>query len=82
MDDLEKRVKLLEKIVSSLGRSNAIPRAIETAFTERLGILVPTGFASAGSTITTSSFPVTIPANPSGALDVVFEGNTYGLLYK
>lgn len=79
---MQEQIDALEAFVLQLQQSNLIPRAVETAFSERLGSLGATGTGSAGTTSSFSGFPVIVPANPSGVVNVVIKGVTYGLLYK
>lgn len=85
--ELLARIEQLERMVDSLANSALIPRDVETAFNERLRIdkkleatIAGTGSATAATVY--GAFPVTAPAQPSGTLQVVYNGTTYELLYK
>lgn len=83
VDELKKRLSFTENVLQNLARSEAIPRDIETAFTERLPFLnASLGTTTPGDTVSFSAFPVVAPANPSGALKVQVGSTIYNLLYK
>lgn len=73
--------------IENLKRSSTIPRDIETALRERLGIGVSIFGVSTGSAstqaigLTGNPQTITVPAQPSGVITVTFNGNTYNLLY-
>ncbi len=83
--DLQKQIDQLKIEIENLKRSFSIPREVETAFIERLGLtntLKSSGIGSAGNTIVISAFPFNLPANPSGTVAVNVNGTIYNLLYK
>lgn len=84
---LQKQINDLQTILDGLSNSSTINRNIETAFTERLNgtFIAPTGTSTAPTqSISVPSVPttITVPAQPSGTLTVVYKGITYNLLYK
>ena len=80
IDELNVQIAELKQSLDSLSNSATIDRNLETALQERLG--TPIDVSTAGATVVVGSFPVTVPANPSGTLTVRFRGVTYNLLYK
>lgn len=86
IQQLKKEIEELKAWKKSLESSHSIPLEIDQAFRDRLsGLgsdLSVTGTGTPGSTSAYGAFPVTVPANPSGTLKVVFNATTYELLYK
>lgn len=83
IDMLAKQVSSLSQVIDSLSNSSMIPRDIENAFAERLPFInASLGTGTPGATVSFSSFPVVVPANPSGTLLVRVGGVPYALLYK
>jgi L-cystine uptake protein TcyP (sodium:dicarboxylate symporter family) len=89
LDQLISDVATLKQLFDSLSSSSSIPRDIETALRERLGLA--TAISSLGTTVSAStqsvSVPstptsITVPAQPSGAVAVTIGSTTYNLLYK
>lgn len=88
IEQLYKELDTLKQKIDNFYRSSTIDRNVETAFVERLGLgngLSGTGTVSAGTQsihIAATPADITVPAQPSGALTVVYKGTTYNLLYK
>jgi hypothetical protein len=88
MEKLQAQINDLQEQIELLKRSSSIPRDMETAFSERLGIatkLSGTGTTTASTqsvSIPATPTSITVPAQPSGALTVTYNGATYNLLYK
>lgn len=83
------RMETLEKKLAMLENSALIPRNVETALKERLnipiiaaGTLVASNTAGITGPTVYNAFPVTVPAAPSGSLQVTYAGATYFLLYR
>lgn len=69
--------------IEAMKAGYSFPKDISDAIVSRLGLgLVATGSGSPNSQTVYGSFPVTVPANPSGAITVIINGTTYSLLYK
>lgn len=81
MNDLQKQIDSLQKFVESLGKSNTIPRDVETALRQRLlDIRVPTQTI----TYTTTNVPsgggtVNVPV-VNNLVPIIINGRTYNLL--
>jgi hypothetical protein len=91
MQDIQLQIDELKAQIELLKRSSSIPRDVENAFVERLGTrnissaVIGSGTTNAQTqniTITSTPQTITVPAQPSGALSVTFNGVTYNLLYK
>lgn len=80
--EMKRQIAELQAIVANLQSSALFPRGVETAIRERIPSITGSGITSAGNTSSYGSFPVIVPANPSGALITVYNGTTYNLLYK
>lgn len=83
---LQKQIDDLQKKINQFSNSSTIDRNVETAFGERLTstFMAPSGTGVAGTqnkAINTTPTVITVPAQPSGTLTVVFKGTTYNLLY-
>lgn len=69
--------------IQNMKAGYSFPKDISDAILSRLGAgLVSTGTGSAGSQTVYGSFPVTVPANPSGTVKVIIGNTIYELLYK
>jgi hypothetical protein len=69
--------------IQSMRAEYSFPKDISDAILSRLGTgIVATGTGSPNSQTVFGSFPVTVPANPSGTITVIIGGVTYNLLYK
>jgi hypothetical protein len=85
MEQLLQRIEKMEREIQNLKRSATIPRDVETAFSERLGSLGAKGTGTATTQtiqLTGNAQDITVPAQPSGTLQVTFKNTTYNLLYK
>lgn len=85
IEDLRRSIEELSKKFDSLTNYNTIPFDVQEAFAARLPVPSITGTGTADTqTIALSGNPqnITVPAQPSGALTVIFNGITYELLYK
>lgn len=91
IQQLQKQIDDLRQQMNNLYRSSSIDRNVETALIERLGLSniasVVIGTGTEVSTtqnigLTGNPQTITVPAQPSGALDVTYNGITYALLYK
>ena len=84
---LQARVEKLEALINTLVQTTNIPRDYETALTERLSnsFLNATALGTAATqNILINSTPttITVPAQPTGTLSVIYKGVVYPLLYK
>lgn len=81
--DLQEQINILKAEIDSMKASYSFPKPVADAIREVLGAgVVVSGTTTAGATTVISAFPFNLPANPSGALTVVYNGVTYNLLYK
>jgi hypothetical protein len=84
IEQLERMVAEQQRFIEDMKSANSIPREVQDGLSARLfgeGLLVPTGLASFSGSSIYNSFPVSVPSAPTGRLNVVFNGVTYGLLY-
>lgn len=70
------------EMLQSLFATNTIPREVQAAFLESLGCLSAYDTGTPTTATTTSSFPVTIPANPTSTIKVLYKGVVRELLCK
>lgn len=80
--DYEKRIKALEDQIKQLTAASSFPRDVQNAITTRFGFLSIGKTGSAGNTSSYAAFPVIVPANPSGTLEIISGGKTYNVLLK
>jgi succinylglutamate desuccinylase len=89
--ELLSKVESMKQEIDSLKSNTSISPDVETAFVERLKIIDFTPLVKGTGTTTASTQnkslsgdpeTITVPAQPSGALVVTYNGTTYNLLYK
>lgn len=80
LSDLQRQIDSLQAQIQVMQLSNGLPRALETALSERLPFLLAgtTGTASFNSF---SSFNVSVP-QVTGTLALTANGVTYKVLYE
>lgn len=85
ISQLNKRITDLETKLANFYRSASIERNVETALSERLAIpsVIGTDVANTQNiNLTGAPETITVPAQPSGTLTVIFRGTKYNLLVQ
>ncbi len=80
IETLKKEIDKLKEEIENLKNSNSIPRAVETAFRERLGDIkeVP---GTVSTTLIDAADDVNLP-DTVGTLPIVVNGVKYNVLYQ
>lgn len=84
VDELSAKVDELAQYINLLKNSSTIPLEIDQALNGRLQGIKARGTVSASTqSVSVPSTPtsITVPAQPSGALTVTYQGSIYNLLY-
>jgi len=87
LKQLYDELETLKQKIDNFYRSSSIDRNVQTALVERLGDNFPTviGTSTAPTqSVAVNSTPtnITVPAQPSGSLQITYKGTIYYLLYR
>lgn len=87
LQQFQEELDALKIKIEKLYRSSDIDRNVETALIERLSNTFPVVQGTSTASTQSVSVPatptnITVPAQPSGTLQVTFKGTTYYLYYQ
>lgn len=86
LDDAMQAIDDLRTAFDMLSNSSTIPRDIENALRERLGLISGAGgtgsYPTQSISIASTPTSISVPSQPTGTIAIIIGGTTYNVLYK